>query len=335
LARKVAVIRGDGIGPEIMDATLRVLEELGAPLEYVFVEAGMEAWRRRGTPISEEDIEAIRGCEALLKGPVATPTTGEGYRSVNVTLRRELGLYANVRWFRSVPFSPFRNVDIVLFRENVEDLYSGVEFSPVPGVGVTLRIVTEMGSERLLEKAFRYAEENGRRLLTVVHKASIMRETCGLFVKTAERLAERHPKVRVEYMLVDAAAYNLVRDPARFDLIATTNMFGDILSDEIAGLVGSIGLCPSSNLGDSHAMFEAVHGAAFDIAGRGVANPIGLVLSAARMLEYLGLRREAWLLDDAVAKTLEHREWLTPDLGGLGTTRSVTERIIEFIRSAG
>ena len=331
MSRHVAVIPGDGIGPEVVEAALKILDSLGLPLEYVFIEAGLTRWKRTGVAISEEDLEAIESCDALLKGPIATPTTPEGYRSVNVLLRKRLDLYANIRVFRSTPISPFRDVDIILFRENTEGLYSGVEFSLTQGVAVSLRVITEKGSSRLLRKAFEYARENGRRKVTVVHKANILRETCGLFIEVARRMAPEYPELEVDYMIVDAAAYALISRPSSFDVIATTNMFGDILSDEIAGLVGSMGICPSYNIGDRYAMFEAVHGAAFDIAGKGVANPVGLILSAAGMLKHLGFRDEAGLVEKAVWKALETREGLTPDMGGNGTTRTVTEKILKIL----
>jgi len=326
------VIPGDGIGPEITRATLRVLDELNLPIEYVFVEAGLERWRRTGTAISEEDLDLIGTCDALLKGPIATPVTGKGYSSVNVMLRKRFDLYANVRVFKSTPLSPRKDVDIVLFRENTEGLYSGVEYEPVPGVAVSLRVVTERGAARIIRRAFEYASENSIKKVTVVHKANVLRRTCGLFVEVARRIAAEYPQVDAEYMLVDAAAYALVTRPASFRVIVTTNMFGDILSDEIAGLVGSIGICPSYNLGDKYAMFEAIHGAAFDIAGKGVANPVGLILSAAGMLRYLGFNSEARTVEEAVRKALETRDGLTPDLGGDGTTDTVTEKIQRYVR---
>lgn len=328
MARKVAVIPGDGIGPEVVDSALRVLDSLGLDLEYVVVDAGMDRWRREGVPIAEEDIDMIGECDALLKGPISTPVGRGGYRSVNVLLRRRFGLYANIRFFRSNPHSLHRDFDIVFFRENTEGLYSGAEMRPSRGVAIGLRIITEDGSLRLLRRAFEYARRTGRRRVTVVHKANIFRETCGLFLESARRIAGEYPDIEVEYGIVDSTAYRLVREPGRFDVIATTNMFGDILTDVLAGVVGSIGLVPSVNLGDGFAMFEAIHGAAPDIAGRGVANPIGLVLSAAEMLDYLGYGDGAEAVRRAVDKVLTQKGFLTPDLGGCGTTELLTRGII-------
>ena len=331
LSRKIAVIRGDGIGPEIVNATLEVLDRLGVPLEYVFIDAGLSRWKREGVPISDKDLEIIKKCDAVLKGPIATPVERRGYRSVNVLLRRFLDLYANIRFFKSNPLSPMENLDIVFFRENTEGLYSGVELRPLPGVAISLRVVTEYASKRILLRAFKYAVENNRRKVTVVHKANILRETCGLFLETAEEVARNFPQIKVEYSIVDATAYKLIKDPENFDVIVSTNMFGDILTDEIAALVGSIGLVPACNLGDEHAMFEAIHGAAFDIAGKGIANPLGLMMSAAHMLKYLGFQEKASMLENAVWRVLSIGKVLTPDLGGSSTTRELVKEIINFL----
>lgn len=333
MSKRIAVIRGDGIGPEIVDATLEVLNYLEVPLEYVFIDAGLARWKREGVPISEKDLEIIEKCDAVLKGPIATPVDRKGYRSVNVLLRRFLDLYANIRFFKSNPLSPVKNLDIVFFRENTEGLYSGVELRPLPGITISLRVITEHASRRILLRAFKYAVENSRKKVTVVHKANILRETCGLFLETAEEIARDFPQIEVEYSIVDATAYKLIRNPDNFDVIVTTNMFGDILTDEIAALVGSIGLVPACNLGDKYAMFEAVHGAAFDIAGKGIANPIGLMLSAAYMLRYLGFRREADRLENAIWRVLSLGNVLTPDLGGTSTTRELIREVINFLVS--
>ncbi len=331
MSRKIAVIRGDGIGPEIVDATLEVLDHLEVPLEYVFIDAGLARWKREGVPISDEDLEIIRKCDAVLKGPIATPVERKGYRSVNVLLRRFLDLYANIRFFKSNPLSPMGNLDIVFFRENTEGLYSGVEFRPLPEVAISLRVITEHASRRILLKAFRYAVENNRRKVTVVHKANILRETCGLFLETAEEVARNFPQIEVEYSIVDATAYKLIKNPENFDVIVSTNMFGDILTDEAAALVGSIGLVPACNLGDEHAMFEAIHGAAFDIAGKGIANPLGLMMSATHMLKYLGFQEKANILENAIWRVLSIGKVLTPDLGGSSTTRELVKEIIKFL----
>jgi len=318
LARTVAVIPGDGIGPEIIGATLRVLEALGADLDLVTVRAGLEEYKRTGRPISEEAMETIRRSDAVLKGPIATPAGPGTYRSVNVMLRQELGLFANVRYFEHYEgISLVGDFDVVLYRENTEGLYRGLEFR-VGDAALGIRVINREGSERILRAAFEAARARRRRL-AVVHKANILKETCGLFVRTAEELSKKYPDVDVEYITVDAAAYKLLKSTRDFDVIVTANMFGDILSDELAGIVGSIGLVPSVNMGGGPPVFEAIHGAAFDIAGRGVANPAGLMLSAALMLEWLGYGRLGTELrrsvKDCIASGLR-----TPDLGGnLGT----------------
>ena len=326
--KKVIVIPGDGIGPEILDATLTVLDKLVSDIEFIRVEAGFKVWQEKGYPISDEDLELIKKYRLILKGPIATPVQRGMYKSVNVLIRKTLDLYANVRLFRSIPgISPFENVNMVIVRENTEGLYAGIECKPTNDTAISLRVITRKGSERVIDYAFRYAVQNNRKKVTIIHKANILRETCGLFLEIAREVAKRYPQIEMDEVIVDAAAYKMIKSPEVFDVVVTTNMFGDILSDEVAALVGSLGLVPSMNVGDNGAMFEAVHGTALDIAGKGIANPTGLLLSAALMLRYLGKKREADILEKAVLRTLEYCR--TPDLGGSSTTKIFVENIIK------
>lgn len=330
--RSVAVIHGDGIGPEIVDATLRVLSDMALPVEFVRVEAGRETWKRTGKPISEETLDVIRSCDALLKGPVETPPGRETYRSVTVTIRRELELYANLRPFKSaVGLALVPNVDIVIVRENTEGMYSGIEHRLNENIAVGLRVITTGGCERILRFAFDYAVKQRRRKITAVHKANVLKETCGLFLEVARKIAEKYNAIAYDELHVDAAAYKLVKAPHDLDVIVTTNMFGDILSDEAAGVTGGLGIAASANVGDKHAMFEAVHGTAPDIAGRGIANPAGLLRASAMMLGCLGFREEASRLHSAVMKSLENRSARTPDVGGFGNTCTFTEEVIKAL----
>jgi len=333
LAKRVAVIPGDGIGPEIVHATMRVLEAMVLPIEFVWIEAGRRVWEETGRPISEEDLETIKTCDAILKGPIETPVGPGTYRSVTVRIRKELGLYANVRPVRSIEgLSPTEGVNMVIVRENTEGLYSGVEYRLTPDVAVAMRLTTREGARRICRFAFEYARRRGFRKVTAVHKANILKETCGLFLEEFRKASQQYPEITPEEMHVDAAAYRLVVNPRRFEVIVTSNLFGDILSDLAAGLTGSLGVAPSANVGYGHAMFEAVHGTAPDIAGKGIANPSGLMRAAALMLDYLGFDDEAGLLEQAVLEALRNPEVRTPDVGGRGNTETFTSEVLELIR---
>ena len=333
MAKRVAVIPGDGIGPEIVHATMRVLEAMVLPIEFVWIEAGRRVWEETGRPISEEDLETIKTCDAILKGPIETPVGPGTYRSVTVRIRKELGLYANVRPVRSIEgLSPTEGVNMVIVRENTEGLYSGVEYRLTPDVAVALRLTTREGARRVCRFAFEYARRRGFRKVTAVHKANILKETCGLFLEEFRKASQQYPEITPEEMHVDAAAYRLVVNPRQFEVIVTSNLFGDILSDLAAGLTGSLGVAPSANVGYGHAMFEAVHGTAPDIAGKGIANPSGLMRAAALMLDYLGFDDEAGLLEQAVLEALRNPEVRTPDVGGRGNTETFTSEVLELIR---
>jgi 3-isopropylmalate dehydrogenase len=335
---RVAVIPGDGIGPEVVQAALRVLEALqdavkGLRLEFIEVEAGDVALRKYGKALPEDTLRVVaEESSACLKGPV-----GESAADVIVKLRLLLDLYANVRPFKSYPGAPSLrpDVDFVIVRENTEDVYKGWELEVVPGeAAICLRPITRRSSIRIAEYAFKLAEERGgRRKVTAVHKANVMRVTDGLFSKACREVASRHPSVGFEEMYVDACAMQLVRRPEEFDVIVTTNMFGDILSDEAAAVVGGLGLAPAANIGAGRAIFEPVHGSAPKHAGKGVANPCATILAAKMMLEWLGEREAAARLEGAVREALRAGQHLTPDLGGRSSTMELAEDIARRLLS--
>jgi len=316
---KIAVLPGDGVGKEVVPVAEAVLRTTLPASEFVPVEVGNERWLREGEAMTAEDMDVIRGCDCVLFGAITSPP-GKPYRSVILQLRKDLDLYANIRPFRSCPVSP-RIVDFVIYRENSEDLYAGLETVAADEVR-TVRLITRKASERIARLA---CQRPGIRRLTIVHKANVMR-SCELFRDACASVAEGMG-VPHDEMLVDTAAYNLVRDPGRFDTIVTTNLFGDILSDEASALIGSMGLSPSANLGDKYALFEPVHGSAPDIAGKGVANPIAAVLSAKMLLEWAGKPDAAKAVQRAVDGAISDGK-LTPDLGGGSSTAEVQTAIL-------
>jgi isocitrate dehydrogenase (NAD+) len=330
--KTIAVIRGDGIGPEIMDATLRVIESLGLGLQYEFVEAGLAAYEKGGELLPQSTLDAIARHRVALKSPLTTPV-GEGFSSINVELRRRFDLYANVRPAISFPNTRSRfaeNVDLITVRENTEGAYAG-EGQDVSADGDTATLVqkiTRKGSDRIVRYAFDLARRIGRRKVTIVHKANILKSTSGLFLKVAREIAAQYPDIACNEMIVDNCCMQLVMKPEQFDVICTTNLFGDIISDLCAGLVGGLGLAPGANIGVDAAIFEAVHGSAPDIAGKGIANPCALLLGAAQMLDHLGHPADATRLRVAIRATLEARDRTTPDLGGNGTTQTFADAII-------
>jgi len=330
----VTLIPGDGIGPEITEATRRAVEATGAAIEWDVQLGGVAALERTGSPLPDATVESVRQTGVALKGPLTTPV-GSGFRSVNVALRREFDLYANVRPARTlVPGGRYDDVDIVLVRENTEGLYVGFEtFIPVDGdskaVAQASSIVTRHGCERIARFAFEYAVRHGRRKVTICHKANILKTVSGLFLDVSRAIGEEYQgRVEVDDLIIDAAAMKLVLDPSRFDMIVTTNMFGDILSDEIAGLVGGLGLAPGANIGSRVALFEAVHGSAPDIAGLGVANPSALMLAAVEMLDHLGEAGAAERLRTALIATLRDDGIRTRDLGGNATTVEFADAVL-------
>ncbi|ODU48178.1 isocitrate dehydrogenase [uncultured Aquimonas sp.] len=335
MSTTIAVIRGDGIGPEIMDATLHVLDSMQLGLKYEFVDAGMVALEKHGELLPAATLEAIGRLGVALKSPLTTPV-GEGFSSINVELRKRFDLYANVRPAISFPNTKARysGIDIITVRENTEGAYigEGQTVSPDGDVATLTQKITRKGSERIVRYAFELARSAGRRKVTIVHKANILKSTSGLFLKIAREVAKLYPDIECNEMIVDNTCMQLVMRPEQFDIICTTNLFGDIVSDLCAGLVGGLGLAPGANIGEKAAIFEAVHGSAPDIAGQGIANPCALLLGAAQMLGHLGMEPQAKRLRAAIVATLEARDRVTPDLGGSGNTmdfaRAIAERVV-------
>jgi isocitrate dehydrogenase (NAD+) len=327
----VTLIPGDGIGPEVTDAAVRVVEAAGAPVEWERLDAGADVMTRYGTPVPDEVINSISRNRVALKGPITTPI-GTGFTSANVTLRRRLHLYANVRPARTLPGIKTRydNVDLVVIRENSEDLYSGLEHIVVPGVVESLKIITEAASLRIGRFAFEFARKFGRRKVTAVHKANIMKLADGLFLECMRRAARDFPEIEYQELIVDNACMQLVTRPEQFDVMVMENLYGDIVSDLCAGLVGGLGLTPSGNIGEGGiAMFEAVHGSAPDIAGRNLANPVAVILSAVMMLRHLEEHSAADRIEKAVLAVLAEGKHLTGDLGGRAATTEIRDAIID------
>jgi isocitrate dehydrogenase (NAD+) len=328
------LVPGDGIGPEISAAVVEILKAVGAPFEWETQEGGMAAAEKAGDPLPPALLESIRRTKLALKGPLTTPVGG-GFRSVNVRLREAFGLYANLRPARTIiPGGRYDDIDIVLVRENLEGLYVAFEhYIPIGGdahaVAISSGVNTRAGSRRIAEFAFDYAVKNGRKKVTIVHKANVLKALTGIFLETAKDVAKKYEgRVQADDRIVDACAMQLVLNPWQFDVIVTTNLFGDILSDEIAGLVGGLGMAPGANIGEGAAIFEAVHGSAPDIAGKGIANPLALLFAAALMLEHVERGDLAKRLRTAVDATLLEDNVRTGDLGGKASTKELTQAII-------
>ena len=334
----VTLIPGDGIGPEISDAVVAILDALGAPFKYEKQLGGMAAMEAMGDPAPQPLLESIMRTKLALKGPLTTPVGG-GFRSINVRLRETFGLYCNLRPVRTlIPGGRFDDIDIVLFRENLEGLYVAWEhFVAIGGdsraVAISSGINTRAGSRRIAEAAFEYAVKHGRKKVTIVHKANVLKALTGLFLEEARNVAKKYEK-RIAYddRIVDACAMQLVLDPWKYDVIVTTNLFGDILSDQLAGLVGGLGMAPGANIGDGAAIFEAVHGSAPDIAGKGVANPLALLLAAGLMLEHVGEDKLLKKLNAAIDATLNKDKVRTRDLGGHATTKAFAKALIQRLK---
>jgi isocitrate dehydrogenase (NAD+) len=327
--RSVVLLEGDGIGPEISEAVRFIFEKGGAKINWLLEPAGARAIEKYGEPLPKATVEAIRETGIALKGPVTTEI-GRGFRSVNVQLRQELELFANVRPIRSLPEikTRYENVDIIFIRENTEGLYSGLEHEVTPGVVTSLKVSTHKACMRIAEFAFGLAEKRGRKKITGVHKANIMKLSDGLALDCYRRVAEQHPVIEYEERIIDAMAMALVLDPQPFDVLLMENLYGDILSDLGAGLIGGLGLAPSANYGYHSAIFEAVHGSAPDIAGKGIANPSALLLSGVEMLRHIGQHEAAERINSALNRTLAVAEARTPDLGGKKSTMQFAEEIV-------
>lgn len=328
----VSLIPGDGIGPEVVFATRRLLEAAGADIEWEEVEAGAGAIAKHGTPLPDYVIESIKKNGVALKGPITTPV-GEGFTSVNVTLRKQLNLYANVRPISSKYgiSTKFMDVDMVIVRENTEDVYSGLEQDIAPGVAQALKIITKAASDRIARFAFEYAKKENRKTVHAVHKANIMKKSDGLFLNSCRTIARDFSEINYKEIIVDNCAMQMVMHPEQFDVLVLTNLYGDIISDLGAGLVGGLGLVPGANYGENLAVFEAVHGSAPDIAGKNIANPLALMLSAELMMRYLGEDHVANHIKHSIIILLTERNHLTPDMGGTATTSQLTDALIREV----
>jgi len=327
---KIAVIPGPGIGNEVVPEAVRLLESTDLTFDCRYMEIGYEVFKRTGTPVPDDVLAEIRKTQACLFGATTTPVGVPGYRSAIITLRKALGLYANVRPAKSYPIQKsMKNVDLVIVRENTEGLYSGMEFE-LEDSAYSIRVITRKATERIARFAFELAMKR-RKKVTVVTKANVLRMSDGLFLDVSRKVAEDYPEVEVEESFVDVTAMRLVLKPHIFDVIVTSNLFGDILSDEAAGLVGGLGLAPSANIGADYALFEPVHGSAPRLAGRGIANPMAAILASRMMLDYLGENRWAERIENAIITVLKEGKVLTPDLGGNSTTKQVTDAIIDAL----
>jgi isocitrate dehydrogenase (NAD+) len=328
----ITLIPGDGIGPEVTKPTLQIIKAAGVEVDWETHLAGAEALKKHGTTIPRPLMDSFEKNKVALKGPVTTPV-GEGFASVNVELRQTFDLFANLRPVKNLPGvkARYQNVDLIVVRENTEGLYSGIEHEVVPGVMESLKIITEKASTRIAQFAFDYARAHERKKVTAIHKANIMKLTDGLFLQCAKNLAGQYKKIEFSDLIVDNACLQLVLDPTRLDVLLLENLYGDIVSDLAAGLVGGLGVVPGANLGDTHALFESVHGSAPDIKGKNIANPTAIILAAVMLLEHISEAAAARRIYSSLEKVLTRGEVLTPDLGGAGTTKKFADAIIKEI----
>lgn len=330
--RKITVLPGDGIGPSIIESAIQILTHAGCDFEYEYADAGLVALEKHGELLPQATLDLIEKNKVSLKGPLTTPVGG-GFTSINVSLRKKFNLYANVRPVISFKGtrSRYDNIDIITVRENTEGMYSGAgqKRSDDNKSAEAMSIITREGAERIVKFAFELARQEGRKKVTIIHKANILKSTSGLFLEVAREIASHYPDIQSEEMIVDAACMNLVMYPERFDVMVTTNLFGDILSDLCAGLVGGLGMAPGANIGDGAAIFEAVHGSAPDIAGKNIANPTSVILASIQMLEYLDMQDKAERIREAVRATIESGDRVTRDLGGTASTSEFTQAIID------
>jgi len=329
MATRVTLIPGDGIGPEITDAAVRVLDAAGADIEWERHDAGMKVFAEHGKPLPDSLLTSIKKNKLALKGPLTT-IVGSGFASANVTLRKELDLYANLRPVRSLGGikSRYHDIDIIIVRENTEDLYAGIEHVVAPGVTASIKVITALASERIARFAFEYSRRRGRKRVTAVHKANIMKISDGLFLESARKVARDYPDIQFDDCIVDALCMKMVLNPNQFDVLLLSNLYGDIVSDLAAGLVGGLGVVPGANLGEDCAVFEAVHGSAPDIAGKGVANPLAILFSGILMLRRMGKDDIADRIKNAAFRVLERGEVRTPDLGGRSSTMEFAEAVV-------
>lgn len=337
---KVTLIKGDGIGPSIMDEAVKIINASGVNIEWEEAHAGMAAFEKFGTPLPDETMASIDKTRVAFKGPLTTVVGGSGFRSINVALRQKYELYANVRPAKSWTGvnTRFTDVDIVIVRENTEGLYAGLEhyLTPKKDIAESLAVVTRAGSERICEYAFKYARENQRKKVTVAHKANILKYTQGLFLDVAREAAARYPDIAFDEKIIDATCMHMVMNPNQFDVVVCTNMFGDILSDLTAGLVGGLGLIPGANIGNDAALFEAVHGSAPDITGKNIANPTAVIMAGVMMLHHLGETEAAERIQSAVEKVVSESKQVTPDLNpdAKAGTVEMGDAIVAALQSA-
>ena len=332
---RITLIEGDGIGPEVACAARAVIEAAGVTIDWDVQYLGVEAQQRSGSLIPDDTLESIKRNRAALKGPITTPGS-EGYPSINVALRQRLDLYACIRPVKSFPGvrSVYRDVDLVVIRENTEDLYGGKEHEVVPGVIESLKVITQVASNRIARYAFDYASREGRKKVTAVHKANIMKLSDGLFLDCCRQVAKSYPAIEYKEMIVDATCMHLVINPSQFDVLLMENLYGDIISDLSAGLVGGLGLVPGINLGHDMAVFEATHGSWPEVAGQNIANPTALILTGALMLRYIGEGEAAERIESAVARVLAEGRVITGDLGGTASTTEYTEEVIKQLSAS-
>jgi len=332
MSHKVTLIPGEGIGPEVAAAARRVIDASGAKIEWEEIHARASEGSEKGQLLNKAVIESVKRNRVALKGPMATAVAG-GPPSVNVALRKTLDLYANLRPVKNVPGvqSRFENVDVVLVRENTEDLYSGLEHEVVPGVVESIKIITERASTRIAHFAFEYAQRHDRKKIHAIHKANIMKLSDGLFLKSIRKVAEKYPGIEYKELIVDNACMQMVLKPEQYDVLLLPNLYGDVMSDLAAGLVGGLGVVPSGNIGDQAAMFEAVHGTAPDIAGKGLANPTALLMSSVMMLDHLNERAAAQRIQAALEKVYREAKHTTHDVGGKAGTAEFTDAVISAL----
>lgn len=330
---KVTLIPGDGIGPEVIGAARKIIDASGANIEWDVVKAGEEVIEEFGTPLPEYVLESIKRNKVALKGPVTTPI-GKGFKSVNVTLRQTLNLYSNIRPIKTYAGikSRYENVDLVIFRENTEDLYAGIEHMVSDEIAESIKIISKKASDRIVRAAFEYARKNNRKKVSAVHKANIMKLSDGLFLNCARNIAKEYSDIEFEDVIVDAMSMKLVLDPEKYDVLVMPNLYGDILSDMAAGLVGGLGMVPGANIGENGAVFEPAHGSAPDIAGMNKSNPIAAVLSGIMMLKHIGEFDAAAKIEKAIEKVVRDGRHVTPDLGGNAGTSEFTEAIIKEMK---
>lgn len=333
---KITVLKGDGIGPEITVSVMKIIDSLALDIQWELVVAGAESYENTGELIPQNVYDSLEKNRVALKAPITTPI-GKGFRSVNVALRKKYDLYTNLRPVKSIGKTKrlFENIDLVLFRENLEDLYAGIEKDVSPDEKHSIKVITRKGSERIIRQTFAYAQNFNRKKVTVVTKANIMKLTDGLFLEVFRDVAKEYPSIETSEVLIDNMAMQLVMYPYDYDVVVTENLYGDILSDLMAGLIGGLGLVPGANIGDDIAIFEAAHGTAPDIAGKNKANPTALLLSSCMMLDYIGEKEAAKRIRQAVHDVLSDEENFTADLGGNTSTSDFTNRIIERLKNQG